>query len=238
MKTGNLSLALLAFGCVGGLWAQGPGEIHGQVFDADGQAVEYAVVRASQGGAFATGASTDAAGRFVLKPLQAGTYDLTVQYMGHNTREIAGVRVDPGLITRLDAIKLSNELGTVTVERTRWEEPLIRPDDPSRMVITPAQIERNAVRKEPVRMIASLTPGVTKSKNGDELYFRGSRAGSMAYYVDGVKVTGTNPGVSSDAISRISVYTGGLPASYGDITGGVVAIETKSYFELYRQHNR
>jgi outer membrane receptor protein involved in Fe transport len=59
----------------------------------------------------------------------------------------------------------------------------------------------------------------------------------MAYYVDGVKVTGTNPGVSPDAISRVSVYTGGLPACYGDVTGGVVAIETKSYFDLYQQRN-
>ena len=31
--------------------------------------------------------------------------------------------------------------------------------------------------------------------------------------------------------------TGGLPARYGDVTGGVVAIETKSYFDLYQQRN-
>jgi hypothetical protein len=31
------------------------------------------------------------------------------------------------------------------------------------------------------------------------------------------------------------VYTGGLPAKYGDILGGAVILETKSYFDLYRQ---
>lgn len=218
--------------------AQGPGEVHGQVVDANGEPLQFVAVRAQQGETFAVGATTDVEGRFILKPLQAGTYDVTVQGMGYNTRELTGVRVDPGLMTRLDKIHLNNELGTVTVERYKWDEPLIRVDDPGRMVITTTQIEKNAIRKEPVRMIASITPGVTKSRTSDELYFRGSRAGSMAYYVDGVKVTGTNPGVSSDAISRVSVYTGGLPAKYGDVTGGVVAIETKSYFELYQQRNR
>ena len=158
-----------------------------------------------------------------------------MQGIGFRPAEITGVRVDPGLIVRLKDIQLNSMLRTVTVERRRWEEPLIRPDDPSRMVMTTAQIKTNATRKDPVKMIASMTPGVTKARNSDELYFRGSRAGSMAYYVDGVKVTGSNPGVPSEAISRVSVYTGGLPAKYGDVTGGVVAIETKNYFELHQQ---
>jgi hypothetical protein len=221
----------------GQAWAQGPGEIHGKVVDDQGEPLEFVAVRAQQGETFAVGSTTDAEGRFILKPLQAGTYNITLQYM-LSTQEITEVRVDPGLITRLNGVQLSTMLGVVKVEANKWEEPLIRVDDPARMVITTAQIEKNALRKEPIRMIANLTPGVTKSRTSDELYFRGSRAGSMAYYVDGVKVASTNPGVSSDAISRVSVYTGGLPAKYGDVTGGVVAIETKSYFELYQQRNR
>ena len=48
----------------------------------------------------------------------------------------------------------------------------------------------------------------------------------------------TLTGVPPDAINSMTVYTGGLPARYGDVTGGVVAIETKSYFDLYQQQNR
>ncbi|MBS1568305.1 MAG: TonB-dependent receptor [Bacteroidetes bacterium] len=216
--------------------AQDTGEIHGKVLDAAGEALPYCVVRAVQGER-SLGAETDLDGRFVLKPLPVGTYEISMIYSGYNTRVIEGVRVDPGLITRLADATLETMLGTVVVERERWEEPLIRPDDPSRMVMTNTQIKTNAVRKDPVKLIASMTPGVTKAQHSDELYFRGSRAGAMAYYVDGVKVTGSNPGVPPDAISRVSVYTGGLPAKYGDVTGGVVAIETKSYFDLYQQRN-
>jgi hypothetical protein len=229
-----MTLALLTLGVGGPLWAQGPGEIHGKVKDSSGAAVLFGVVRAEQGGVV-HGVETDENGRFVLKPLPTGEYTVTVQAAGYHTDTIFGVRVDPGLIVRLPDVVLSSLLATVVVKGYHWEEPLIRVDDPSRMVITASQIKHNATRLDPVDMIAKMTPGVTKAANSDELYFRGSRAGAMAYYVDGVKVTGTNPGVSPDAISRVSVYTGGLPACYGDVTGGVVAIETKSYFDLYHQ---
>ena len=236
MKNTKWMIALLALGFGSQASAQGFGEIHGKVVDPDGNPVEFGIVRAEQGGSI-TGTETDAEGRFILKPLAAGEYDVKVQGIGFRPSEITGVRVDPGLIVRLKDVQLSSLLGTVVVERVRWEEPLIRPDDPSRMVMTTAQIKTNAMRKDPVKMIASMTPGVTKSANSDELYFRGSRAGAMAYYVDGVKVTGTNPGVPSGAINSVSVYTGGLPAKYGDVTGGVVAIDTKSYFDLWQQRN-
>lgn len=236
MRNARMTLALLTLGVGGSLWAQGPGEIHGKVKDSAGGAVMYSIVRAEQGGVV-HGVEADENGRFVLKPLPSGAYTVTVQAVGYRTDTIIGVRVDPGLIVRLPDVVLTSELAPVVVTAWHWEEPLIRADDPSRMVITTKMIKKNPTRLDPVKMIASMTPGVTKAKNSDELYFRGSRAGAMAYYVDGVKVTGTNPGVSPDAISRISVYTGGLPACYGDVTGGVVAIETKSYFDLYQQRN-
>ena len=236
MKNARWMIALLVLATGAPLAAQSFGEIHGKVLDPDGNPVEFGIVKAVQG-ASVTGAETDAGGRFVLKPLAAGEYDVKVQGMGFGPAEVIGVRVDPGLIVRLKDVQLPSLLGVVVVERTRWEEPLFRPDDPSRIVMTTAQIKTNATRKDPVKMIASMTPGVTKSANSDELYFRGSRAGSMAYYVDGVKVTGTNPGVPSEAINSVSVYTGGLPAKYGDVTGGVVAIDTKSYFDLWQQRN-
>src|SRR5690606_39292078 len=128
--------------------------------------------------------------------------------MGEGRLAVTGVRLEPGLIVRVKDVVLGNTLGTVVVEKYKWDEPLIRPDDPSRIVMTTTQIETNATRKDPVKMIASITPGVTKSAHSDELYFRGSRAGAMAYYVDGVKVTGNNPGVASEAIPSVRVYTG------------------------------
>jgi outer membrane cobalamin receptor len=74
---------------------------------------------------------------------------------------------------------------------------------------------------------------VKTGDRGEELYFRGSRAGSVVYYIDGVKVRENVPNIPSSGIASISVYTGGMPATYGDSTGGVVVINTKSFIQEY-----
>ncbi|MFY8138858.1 MAG: hypothetical protein ACOVMR_12165, partial [Flavobacteriales bacterium] len=58
-------------------------------------------------------------------------------------------------------------------------------------------------------------------------------SGSVIYMIDGVKIRENVPNIPSCGISRMAVYTGGLPAKYGDTTGGVIVIETKNYLEDY-----
>jgi outer membrane receptor protein involved in Fe transport len=33
------------------------------------------------------------------------------------------------------------------------------------------------------------------------------------------------------------VYSGAIPAKYGDTNGGVIVVETRSYFDLLREYN-
>jgi len=82
------------------------------------------------------------------------------------------------------------------------------------------------------KLVTSMSSDVRQSEDG-ELVFRGARKGDMIYLIDGVKTrdAGSVPSVS---IGRMQLYTGGLPAKYGDTLGGVVVIESKSYFDLYR----
>lgn len=236
MGTIKVWLAALALSAGGPLLAQGVGEIHGKVIDDEGAPLIFVNVIAEQG-ALRSGAETDDQGRYVLKPLPAGVYTVRTSFTGLIGVEISQVRVDADLInTMADIVMAPGVMGAVEVKAYRWEEPLIRKDDPARMTITASQIKTNAVRKDPVAMVAKFTPGVTKASNGDGLYFRGARTDAMCYFVDGVKMQALT-GVPPDAINSITVYTGGLPAKYGDVTGGVVAIDTKSYFDLYQQRN-
>ena len=55
---------------------------------------------------------------------------------------------------------------------------------------------------------------------------RGSRENATSYYVDGIKVRGAI-GVPTSGIEQITVVTGGLPAQYGDATGGIISVTTK-----------
>lgn len=234
MKKLLFPLIALVLGC--GAMAQSLGEIQGTVLDEAQQPLPFANVVTTYGDQL-IGATTDERGRFVLKPLNPGTYTVRISYVGLLPKEITGVLVNPDKITRLmgEVLVANNTLPEFSVEARRWEPPLIDPEEPSKLTVIAAQFERNPLRKSPVSMIASLSPDIYKAPGSNELYFRGSRSDAMAYFVDGVKVSGSLTGVPSDGIASITMYTGGLPARYGDVTGGVVAIETKSYLDLYMQ---
>ena len=79
-----------------------------------------------------------------------------------------------------------------------------------------------------------MSSEVKVTADGD-LVFRGARKGDMIYMMDGIKSNSIS-NVPSAAIGRIKVYTGGLPAKYGDTLGGAIVMETLSYFDLYRQY--
>ena len=81
-------------------------------------------------------------------------------------------------------------------------------------------------------MLATMSSDIQLTAN-NEIVIRGARPGDLLYLIDGVKTSeiGSMP---SAAIGRINVYTGGIPAKYGDTLGGVVVMETQSYFDLYR----
>jgi hypothetical protein len=158
-----------------------------------------------------------------------------VSYTGYKKITISGVQVTSDNITVLKPIQLALDLAMFVdvPEIIAYRIPLIDPEATSKMTISSTILKNNPSLKSPVTLIANTIPGVTKSKDGEGLHFRGSRTNAIAYYVDGVKQGDNFSPIPSTAISNITVYTGGLPARYGDVTGGVIVIETKSYFDLY-----
>lgn len=100
--------------------------------------------------------------------------------------------------------------------------------------LTAKDIKNLAVKFDVKAMVASMSSDIKMSDNGD-LSFRGSRAGEMIYYLDGVKLSKTE-NTPSCSINNMIVYTGGIPAKYGDTLGGVIVVETKSYFDLLREY--
>jgi len=232
-------ITAIAIGASGALMAQNFGEIHGKLLDERNEPIPFTSISAKQSEQIFS-AQSDEDGRFVLKPLPPGAYEVRVVAMNID-RTIHGVMVSPDNITVLDDLvfTVAKQLDVVDVVRyrDRWTPPLIDKDQPGRASLHFTQFKHSAIRKDVVGLAATVGPGVYKAPNGDGLYFRGSRPENMCYYVDGMKVSDRLSGVPSEAINSISVYTGGLPAKYGDVTGGVVAIETKSYFDLYQQRN-
>ena len=215
---------------------QGLGEIQGKVLDPYG-AVPGAMVTARQGERVVA-AMTDLDGWFSLKPLVSGSYAVRVTMAGMQPQEFSDVLVAPDNITRMTGIEMAPaELGPVVVERRKWEKPMVDHDNTGVTQVFHKQFTNNPNKVDPVKLITSFAPGVVKANHGDGLYFRGARAENMCYFVDGVKLGARLSAVPNEAINSFSVYTGGVPAKYGDVTGGIVAIETKSYFDLWQQRN-
>jgi hypothetical protein len=227
-------LPLLLAASVAAVHAQPQGEIRGRVLDNDGLPLPSAHVTTELGGSlFGTVTGTD--GRFVLKPLPPGTYTVRISFTGFKTLEERGINVTDRA-TYLGDRRLSESAMLDSVVIVGNVTRMIEIDHPERMTIHASQLEKDVTRKDPIGTVEKNFPGIVRSPHDDGLHFRGSRTENMVAFIDGVKVPGAVPRVPPVAISSISVYTGGLPARYGDVTGGVLVLETKTYFEMVQQH--
>ncbi len=220
-------------------FAQRNSQINGRVLDEEtGEPVIGANVYVEVGGA-KIGSATDIDGNFRIKPLSAGTYNLTVSSMGMQTAIITGIKLNTSevlplqdILLKTKAILIGGDEGVIVIAYTN---PLIRPDKPSIEVLDPVFIQR-APDPTDISAIAATVPGVQQSSDG-QVRMRGAREGTNAYYVDGMRVKSLNGVAPARSIKSMEVYGGGVPAMYGDLTGGVIVIETNSYFDLYNQYN-
>ncbi len=176
---------------------------------------------------------TDLDGNFRLRPLDAGTYTVTVTFTGYQKVEVQDINVYPDEITRIDNVELTfgQDLDPVVIT---WERPLI--DETGRMTqaLDRKDFETMPTRGDVKTTLTAISTNLVINENTREMHFRGSRADDFIYIIDGVKQRGGEPYIPSSAIKSITVYAGGVPAQYGDFTGGVIVIETISYLNAGR----
>jgi len=172
----------------------------------------------------------DVDGRFDIMALNPGVYNLYAKSSGKDTSAVMGIIVDRDMMTTIDDISMTsnNMLGCVFVTYSR---PLI-PKEVSRIEIPIEDIAHSPLVRDPKALFASMNSDIIIKEGTGEMIIRGSRPGDVIYYIDGVKVTDLT-GIPGAAIGGMMGYTGGIPAKYGDTTGGIVALETRSYFDLY-----
>lgn len=222
------------------LQAQSQGEIHGKVIDEKGAPLFDVSVQCNVG-ATIIGDRTDSLGNFKLKPLAAGQYTVIMRLTGFKEVNISNTEVLADKITRLTNTVMRDTIGSLDViEIITYTIPLIQADGGNVVSIRAKELEQMSTSHggDLKKIATSLTSDIKVSANGEELYFRGSRAGSVIYFIDGVKIRQNVPHVPSSGISSMQVYTGGVPAKFGDTTGGVIVVETKSYLEEYNEKLR
>lgn len=221
------SAAAIFLGSALSLNAQvGSGTLQGTIKDkTTKEAIPFAsVVVESRGSRVAAGQS-DFDGDYKVSPISPGTYDVTVSFVGYQPVQITGVVINSNKITFQD-FELTSGLELGDVEVIRYKVPLIDKDGGA----TGATVTRDQIAKMPTRSatgIATTVAGATTAGT-DGISIRGARSENTYYYIDGVKVpAGAGLGLPKSAIEEVQVITGGVPASYGDVTGGLINITTR-----------
>lgn len=224
--------------------AQGvTGSLGGRVLDTSGAAIPNAALTLQSTG---TGARVDAAeneqGEFVLRSLIPGLYAVEVKRNGFDTLRLEGVLVKLGAEASVTlTLKPAAISGAVTVTAQADE-----------LLTSGAQIGNNfsaekiaalpvALPNQGLDRILTLTPGVvgdfnggTGNANGTRLSANGATGRSNNFNVDGQdvnEITTTGPAVFTnhvDAVAEYQISTNNYSAEFGQATGAVVNIVTKS----------
>src|SRR5262245_19481170 len=218
------------------------GSIAGRALDPQGAMVPEAIVtlRSGQG---ARSLATDTHGQFLVPYLTPGVYTVRVERAGFQPLEQRDVRVRLGQRVELDYTLSAGEyqeLVDVTVPA-----PVVD----TRSTTVGGVLDSDELVRLPVgrRLTSTLymVPGVSSSSGtGDS---NPSIAGASGldnhYVVDGVNITNVGfggigvytfvlgslgTGVTTDFIQETQVKTAGFEAEYGQATGGVVNVITRS----------
>ena len=188
-----------------------------------GEPIPFANVVLEKGGNQYAGTTTDFDGKYTIKPIEPGNYSVKATFVGYQTVEITGVIISANKITFQD-VQLQEGVALGEIKIIEYKKPLLDQDNLSGETKTAEEIVALPTRS--VASVASTTAGIYQKDEGDAVNMRGSRENATAYYVDGIKVRGAL-GVPTSGIEQITVVTGGLPAQYGDATGGIIAVTTK-----------
>jgi len=236
-KIKPIIIALLLY-TAGNAMAQNTGIIKGTVLDEKNKPVEFAAVALFEDDKQIKSVNTDDKGDFAFKGLVPGIYSIKIINMGYNIAVYNNVEADPAQVAYLDVKLLLNATELKPVEYViEWEQPKINPTFTTCTFIKADQIDQTVAPKGDIVMLATtFTPAIIPTPDGKDLYMRGSRRGTSAYYVDGFRTMEppSEPGMS---ISGMEILTGGIPAEYGDVSGGVVLITTKDYFWEMKRKN-
>jgi len=202
------------------------GTLNGTVSDkTTGEALPFATVVILDGTNQVAYGTTDFDGKYSIKPIDVGTYNVRCDFVGYNAKVVSGVVIAGGKI-KFQNFKMESGVNLDEVIITQYKKPLIEKDGGS----SGGSVSREDISKMSARSatsVATTVGGVSSAGTAEgEVSVRGARGSDTFFYIDGIKVRGSS-NLPKSAIQEVSVITGGLPANIGDAVGGVISITTR-----------
>src|SRR5262245_43061908 len=210
------------------------GIVQGHVMDESGGGLAGASVEARQ---TVTGISrtvtTDADGYYRISELRVGPYEITVSLAGFSTQVRSGVNLVIGQEANIDfTMQVAAVAESITVEE---DAPVVEPTKTTiGTAITNKQIDDLPLPDRNFISLASLAPGITFSRTeATSISGSGSSGASNTFLIDGFSndldaVGDTRGDFSPDAIAEYQVMSSQYQAEYGQASGAVVNVLTRS----------
>lgn len=201
------------------------GTLKGKVIDkVTKEPLPFVNIVVELGGEQVNGATTDFDGNYLIKPIEAGKYDVKASYVGYKPLMIRGVAIFGNQIRFMDIQMESTAEQLDVVEIIDYEVPLISKDQTQ----SGGTVTKDDIDKMPNRSVDGIaaTVGGVFSRDGERGNVRGAREDGTIYFIDGMRVRGSRA-LPQSAIEQQTVILGGLPAQYGDATGGIIEVTTR-----------
>jgi len=201
------------------------GALKGKVLDkTTREPLPFVNIVVEVGGTNVGGSASDFNGAFMIKPIPPGKYDVKATYIGYKPTMYKGVTIAADNIQFLDIEMESTAQLLETFEVIDYKVPLISKDQTT----SGASVTSEEIAKMPNRSANSIasTVGGVFSADGERGRVRGAREDATVMYIDGIRVQGYS-NLPASSIEQVDVVLGGVPAQYGDATGGIINVTTK-----------
>jgi len=217
--------------------------IEGTIKDAQGSVVSGAqvTVKSAALGIERT-ATSDAAGFYRITALPAGNYSLTITHAGFATRNFDNVELT---VNRTLTLDIPLEVGAVQgqVDVVGYAQLLNPTSSATGATVTPQQIREMPTNGRNYLDLMQLVPGVVVNRQANvgsdnSTPVLGERAGNNNFLIDGQPNKDTVTGgaasqFNQETIAEFQVLTAGFRAEFGQASGAIVNVITRSGTNAY-----
>jgi Ca-activated chloride channel family protein len=194
--------------------------ITGKVIDANTQEeLIGASVKLKKNNNLVKGTITDISGDFRIQ-VDPGTYDIECSYTGFATFVQQGVQVKLGEISNV-IIQMKDQTALQSVDLVAYKVPLIKQDQ----TMGGQTLSFDQINKLPSKSVIESKKAKTPSDDS-EVKIKGARANGNNYYIDGVRVFGSNA-IPVQDIEKLQVIQGNLDMGEIQNAGEIQIISQK-----------
>ncbi len=197
------------------------------------------------------GTTTDLAGKYELKGIIPGSYNITASYLGYvsNTRSNVIIQSKGNDDINFEMVEGDFELETVVIKANPFQNSIVSPLSLQRL--SPDEIKTYPGGNNDIAKVVQSLPGVAGSIGGfrNDVIIRGGAPNENVYYLDGIEIPNINHFstqgsaggpvgmLNVDFIEGVELTTSAFGARYDNPLSGVLQFDQRVGNQRERQTN-